>query len=168
MNLYLLMPIAGLFLVFFQTSILNLLFMGRINVEMSLALVIYAGFRMNFIPGALLSFMTGFFLDGAMGAVAGLFALIYVCIFLVANLAAGRAYIEHTILIVLFTFLCSLIEGLTIVLFYKAVHDVNIFMSMLHVFLPQALVVSALSPLFFKIFNFVEALFRERDPQSAK
>jgi len=162
------LPLAALLLVIFQTSVLNIVFMGRLNVEISLILVIYAGFRMNVLQGALLSFLLGFFLDCAMGSISGLFILTYVCIFFISALVSTRIYAEQTSLIIGFTFLCSIFEGLMLVLIYKIIYDIDLLGSIIRVFLPQALVVSMLSPLFFKLFNFFEVSFHDGNPQPAK
>lgn len=165
---HLFLPLAGLLLVIFQTSVLDIFFMGRLNVEISLILVIYAGFRMNILQGALLSFLLGFFLDCATGSISGLFTLIYVCIFFISVLVSMRVYAEQIGLIIGFSFLCSIFEGLMIVLFFKIMYDINILGSIVQVFLPQALVVSALSPLFFKLFHLFEVSFHDGNPQPAK
>lgn len=165
---YFLLPLAGLLLVIFQTSVLNIFFMGRLNVEISLILVIYAGFRMNVLHGALLSFLLGFFLDCATGSISGLFTLIYVCIFFISSLVSVRVYAERISLIIGFSFLCSIFEGLMIVLIFKLIYDINMYDNLVLFFLPQALVVSALSPLFFKLFNYLEVSFHDGNPQPAK
>lgn len=162
------LPLAGLLLVVFQTSVLNIFFMGHLNVEISLILVIYSGFRMKILPGALLSFLLGFFLDCSMGSISGLFTLIYVCIFFISVLVSMRVYAEQISLIIGFSFLCSIFEGLMIVLFFKIMYDINMLDSIILVFLPQALVVGALSPLFFKVFHFFEVSFHDGNPQPAK
>ncbi len=79
-----------------------------------------------------------------------------------------RVYAEGTAWIMLFTFLCALSEGLFIVLFYKAMYDVNMLRSMIRVFLPQALVLSFLSPVFFKLFRVLEGSLNEGNPQPAQ
>lgn len=162
------LPLVGLLLVIFQTSVLNIFFRGWLNVEISLILVIYAGFRMNILPGALLSFLLGFFLDCATGSISGLFSLIYVCIFFISVLVSMRVYAEQISLIIGFSFLCSIFEGLMIVLFFKIMYNINMLSSIVQVFLPQALVVSALSPLFFELFHFLKVSFRDGNPQPAK
>jgi len=158
----------GLLLVVFQTSILDLFFMGYIGVELSLVLVIYAGFRMNVLRGALLSFLLGFFLDCMMGSISGLFTLLYVCIFLISSLVSVRVYAEKTTLIMIFTFFCAIFEGLMIALFYIIIYDTNMFNNIIRVFVPQALVIGVLSPLFFQIFGSVERLFHDGNPQTPK
>jgi rod shape-determining protein MreD len=165
---HLFLPLAGLLLVIFQTSVLNVIFMGRLNVEISLILVIYVGFRMHVLHGALLSFLLGFFLDCATGSISGLFTLIYVCIFFISVLVSMRVYAEQISLIIGFSFLCSIFEGLMTVLFFKIIYDINMLGIIVQVFLPQALVVSVLSPLFFKLFHFFEVSFHDGNPQPAK
>lgn len=168
MHRSLFLALAGLFLVVFQTSVLNSIFMGRINVELSLVLVIYAGFRMSVLQGAIFSFMIGFFLDCLMGATSGLFALIYVCIFFISVWVSLRIYTEQMSLMTVFTFLCAMLEGMIIVLFYKIIYDISMFDDIYRVFLPQALGVGILSPLLFKLFHFFEVLFHGGDSQPAK
>ena len=90
---FLLLPLV-LLLVVFQKSVLDLFFFGRIGVELSLILVIYAGFRMDTVRGAFLSFIVGFFMDCMMGSVSGLYTLLYVCIFFVSALVSLRVYAE--------------------------------------------------------------------------
>ena len=142
--------------------------MGRIGVELSLILVIYAGFRMKMLPGAFLSFLLGFFLDCMMGSISGLFALIYVCIFFISVSLSLRVYAEQVRLIMIFSFLCAILEGLMVVLFFKIIYDINNFDNIFRVFIPQALMLGALSPLFFKLFNYFEVLFCGGDSQPAK
>jgi hypothetical protein len=79
-----------------------------------------------------------------------------------------RVYAEQMSLIMIFTFICAIFEGLMIVLFYRVMYDISMFGNVIRVFLPQALVVSVLSPLFFKLFNFFEVLFHDGNPQPAK
>jgi rod shape-determining protein MreD len=168
MNRHLIFPLFGLLLVFFQTSVLNLVFFGRINVELSMILVMYAGFRMQLIPGSVFSFLLGFFLDCTIGSMSGLYAFLYVCLFLVSFRVAAHAYTEHAILIVVYAFLCSIFEGLMVVLFYRIIYDADILESILHVFLPQALIVGALSPAMFRFFRYIEDLLHDGSPQPAK
>lgn len=163
---FLLLPLV-LLLVVFQKSILDLFFFGRIGVELSLILVIYAGFRMDTIRGAFLSFMVGFFMDCMMGSVSGLYTLLYVCIFFVSALVSLKIYAEGVILIMMFTFLCTLSQGLFIVLFYKIIYDVNMFRNIIWVFLPQALVLSILSPVFFKMFDVFKGFLNDGNPRPA-
>lgn len=162
---YIFLPFLGVLLILFQTSVLNLFFAGRMSVELSLVLVIYAGFRGNILPGALMSFMLGLVLDCMMGGVSGLFALLYVCIYLASVLLSHRVYAERAHLIVAFSFACALFEGLMVVVFYKIIYDINLIHSYVRVFLPQALVVGMVSPLLFRLFRYFEFLFHDENPQ---
>lgn len=156
---YLFLPLAGLVLVIFQTSVLDLFFKGFFNAELSMIMVIYAGFRMNVMQGAILSFLIGFFMDCAMGSASGLYALIYICIFFISVGVSQRIYAEQTRRIMAFAFFCTVLEGLIMGLFYKITYDINMIDNVFRVFLPQALGVSILSPLLFRTFHFFEGLF---------
>jgi hypothetical protein len=68
----------------------------------------------------------------------------------------------------MFTFLCALSQGLFIVLFYKIIYDVNMFRNIIWVFLPQALVLSILSPVFFKMFDVFKGSLNDGNPRPAK
>lgn len=165
---YLVLPVMAFLLVVFQTSILDLFFMSRMGVELSLVLVVYAGFRMGILNGALLSFALGFFLDCMIGSISGMYAFLYVCIFFASVVVSARVYAEQIGLIMAFTFLCAIFEGLMIVFFYKIIYDINMFHNILPVFLPQALAVGVVSPVFFRLFHLFEGLFHEGNPQQAQ
>jgi hypothetical protein len=93
---------------------------------------------------------------------------LYVCIFFVSALVSLRVYAEGMILIMMFTFLCALSQGLFIVLFYKIIYDVNMFRNIIWVFLPQALVLSILSPVFFKMFDVFKGFLNDGNPRPAE
>ena len=168
MSFYLVLPPLVLLLVVLQKSILDLFFFGRLDIELSLILVIYAGFRLDVLRGALLSFVAGFFMDCMTGSVSGIYTLFYVCVFFISRLLSARVYAEGTAWIMLFTFFCVLAEGLFIVAFYKAVYDANLLRNMIRVFLPQALILSFLSPVFFKLLRDIVGSPNEGNPQPAQ
>jgi cell shape-determining protein MreD len=86
----------GIILIGLQTMIANLFFSGRLVVEISLLLVLSAGFNLTWIKGGILCFIIGFLLDCFMGSVSGLFALIYLTFFLLAKFVSPRVYAEKT------------------------------------------------------------------------
>lgn len=160
---YLFLPVFSLLLVIFQTTILDLFFMGRIGLELSLALVVYAGFYMDITKGGILSFLLGFFLDCITGSASGLYAFVYVMIFLLCRVVSMRVYIGGFIFIMGFTFICAFSEGLAIILIYKFFFGVDMFYDVSRVFLPQALVIGVLSPALFTIFGRFEVLLDGRE-----
>jgi len=134
-----------------QTLISNLLFSGRLVVEISLIVIIYAGFNMTPLKGGIISFIIGFFLDCLMGSISGLYALIYTIMFYISMFASSRVYIERISFVMVFVSLCSLIEGLMIMSFYRFVFELDMFHHLWDVFLPQAIIVGLLAPSLFSL-----------------
>lgn len=155
---YLFLPVFSLLLIVFQTTVLDLFFMGKIGLEISLVLVVYAGFYLDIIKGGAMSFILGFFLDCVTSSITGLFTSIYVVIFFLSRAVSLRVYMEGLTFIMCFTFTCAFSEGIAIILIYKFFLGVDMFHDVLRVFLPQALVTGVLSPALFTIFSRFEVL----------
>ncbi len=150
---FLLLPLFSLLFVVFQTTVLELLFFNRISVEVSLVLVIYAGFYLDILKGGLLSFLLGFFLDILTGSVTGMYCLLYLSIFFISMLVSLRVYAGRTFFIMGYVFVCALFESWIVLLFCKYMQNLDLFHKFFTLFLPQVLVVSFLSPACFKTFN---------------
>ena len=165
---YLLFLLFALLLVVFQITVPDIIFSGRIGVELSLALVIYAGFYLGFIEGAILSFILGFILDCLTGTISGLFAMLYGMIFITAALFSLRVYAEEFFFIAVFTFTCSLMEGVLIIFFYRLIYGVNMLHDIVSVFIPQALAVGILSPALFRIFRIIEVVLNVGQTESVE
>jgi len=153
---YSLLPVLLLMLVVVQTTILDLFPLGLISIEISLIVVIYAGFHLDALRGGILSLVLGFFMDCLTSAIFGLYTFLYLLIFYLTMILAERMYGERPTLIAVFTGLCTLVEGLVIVLFYRFAFGADILYTLPKVFLPQAVVVGLLSPLFFRLFHRLE------------
>ena len=166
---YVVLPLFLLLVIVFQTTIPEILFSHKIGLEISLILVIYAGFRLDLAKGSTLAFCLGFMLDCLTGAVLGFFTMIYVLIYFISFLVSQRVYAARTTFIMAFTVLCSLLEGVIIMLLYTYVYKANGFGAMTKVFAPQAVVLGAMSPLFFRLFNRFEVfLFNGRDTRPSQ
>ncbi len=155
---YLFLPVFSLLLIVFQTTVLDLFFMGKVGLELSLVLVVYAGFYLNIIKGGAMSFILGFYLDCVTGSIPGLFTFIYVAIFFLSRVVSLRVYMEGLTFIMVFTFTCAFSEGIATILIYEFFLGVDMFHNILRVFLPQALVIGVLSPALFAIFSRFEVL----------
>jgi rod shape-determining protein MreD len=160
---YLLLPWLLLLLVIVQSTILDVFTLRWISMEISLIVVIYAGFHLNAFKGGLLSLVLGFFLDCLTSAIFGLYTFLYVVIFYFSLVVAGKVYAEKPVFIASFTGLCTLLEGLTIVLLYRVFFGVDILYAIPKIFIPQAVVLGLLSPLFFRLLQHVEVLLNARD-----
>jgi rod shape-determining protein MreD len=160
--------LVALLLLVFQTTVPDIIFSGKVGVELSLVLVIYAGFHLGFMEGALLSFLVGFVLDCLTGTISGLFTLLYGTIFIIAALFSLRVYAEKFSFIAVFTFCCSLLEGILIVFFFRLLYGVNMLQDIISVFLPQALIAGAVSPALFAILRTGEVLCNAGHTESAE
>lgn len=144
---------GGLIVLGLQTLISNLFFAGNLVVEISLILVIYAGFKLTWIKGGIFSFSLGFFMDCLMSSISGLYALLYLIFFLMANLVSTRIYGEKNLFIMAFVGLCAFTEGILVMAFYELIFDLDKFQHLGDVFLPQAMIVGLLAPAFFSLFR---------------
>ena len=160
---YLLLPWLLLFLVIVQSTILDVLTLKWIGMEISLIVVIYAGFHLDAFRGSLLSLVLGFFLDCLTSAIFGLYTFLYIVIFYFSLVVAGKVYAEKPAFIASFTGLCTLLEGLTIVLLYRVFFGVDILYAIPKIFIPEAVVLGLLSPFFFRLLQHFEVLLHARD-----
>lgn len=162
------MPVLLLITVIVQTTILDLFTFGLFSMEISLVIAIYAGFHLDTLRGGLLSLALGFFLDCLAGAIFGLYAFLYLLIFFLAHIVADRVYREKPALVASFTALCALLKGLAIVVFYHSFFGADILSALPKIYLPQAVVLGALSPLLFKLFHRFGVFLHAEDTQPAQ
>ena len=160
---YLLLPMLLLLLVIVQLTILELFSFGWIGIEISLIVVIYLGFHLDALRGGFLSLLLGFFLDCLTSAIFGLYMFLYVLIFYLSNIVGGKIYAGKSALIASFTALCTLLEGLVIVLFYRFVFGADILDAIPKIFVPQAVVAGCLSPLCFILLQRFEVFLHVED-----
>jgi len=155
---YVLLPFLAVLLVVAQSKLAEILFSGLVTLELSLIVVIYAGFRLDLWKGAALSFVVGLAMDCLSGSVLGLFTLLYVFIFLFAWVVSSHIDSERLYLIAGFSLICSLAESLVLVLLYQWVFAFDMVDKILTVLVPQTLLVSVLSACFFYAMRTVERL----------
>ena len=153
---YLSLPFLSILLVILQSTITDIIFSGRLVFELSLIVVIYAGFRLDLIRGSILAFILGFVFDCVAGSVLGVVTFIYVVIFLCSFFASGRLVTEKIYLIALFSFFCAFLKELMVILFYHLSFKFDVLVNMYFVFLPQALIIGLLAPVFFGLMRRVE------------
>jgi rod shape-determining protein MreD len=157
---YLSLPLFLLFLIVLQSSISDVLLFGVVGVEISMILVIYAGFHLDVIKGGILSFVAGFFLDCVSGSVSGLHAFTYVSLFLVSMMASIRITLDKTSLIMIFTLIFALLKGIIITILYSLIYRIDLSVNILRLYIPQILVVTLISPVFFHIFYRIDVLLQ--------
>jgi rod shape-determining protein MreD len=165
---YLLSPALLLLLVIVQITVLELFSFGWIGIEISLIVVIYLGFHLDALRGGVLALLLGFFLDCLTSAIFGLYMFLYVLIFFLSNIVGGRIYAGNPALIASFTALCTLLEGVVIVLYYRFVFGADILNAIPKIFLPQAVVAGCLSPLCFILLQRFEVFLHAEDRRPAR
>jgi rod shape-determining protein MreD len=165
---YLILPLLLLFLVVIQITILDLVLLGWITVEISLIVVIYSGFHLDALRGGILSLMLGFFLDCLTSAIFGLYTFLYCLIFYLSMIVAGRTYAGNPVLIASFTGICTILEGLVIVLLYRFLFGADILGVIPRIFIPQAVVLGLLSPLVFRLFHRFGVFINAEDTRPAR
>lgn len=168
MIFYLFLPVLLLFLVIVQITILDLFSFGWIGIEISLIVVIYAGFNLDVLRGGTLALILGFFLDCLTSPIFGLYMFLYVLIFCVSLIVADKVYAKKPLLISFVTGFCTLLEGLLIFLLHRFVLGADIFYSVLKVFIPQAVVLGLLSPFIFSFFQRFEGAVHVEDRRPAQ
>jgi rod shape-determining protein MreD len=165
---YFLLPFLSILLIVLQTTVADIIFSGRLVLEISTIVLIYAGFRLPLAKGAILAFVLGFIFDCIAGSVLGLFTLIYVLIFLFSFLVSVRMVTERMYFIALFTLICVLLEEFAVILFYNLAYGFDIVHNTPFILLPQALIISMLAPIFFRLMHKVEVFFYGKPAQSAE
>jgi rod shape-determining protein MreD len=165
---YLLLPVLLLLLVIAQITILDLLSLGWVGMEISLIVVIYAGFHLNALRGGIVSLLLGFFLDCLTSTIFGLYMFLYVLIFFLSMIVEGRVYAGKPVLIASFTALCTLLEGLAIVLLYRLAFSADILYVLPKIFIPQALVLGFISPILFNLLKHFEVILHAEDRRPAR
>jgi len=165
---YPLLPLILLLLVVVQITILDLFTLGWISMEVSLIVVIYAGFHLDALRGGILALLLGFFLDCLTSAIFGLYMFLYCLIFYLAMTVARRIYGGNPAMIASFTAICTLLEGLVIVLLYRFLFGADILAAIPKIFVPQAVVLGILSPLVFGLFRRFEVLLNAEDTRPTR
>jgi len=155
---YILLPFMAVVLVVLQSKLAEILFSGLVTLELSLIVVIYAGFRLELWKGAALSLVVGLAMDCLSGSLLGLFTLLYVFIFLLAWFVSSQIDSQRLYLIAGFSLVCSAAESLALVLLYQWVFGFDMVDKILPVLAPQTLLVSVLSVCFFYAMRRVERL----------
>ena len=168
MAYYLLLPILSIILVVVQIAIADIIFSGRIVIELSMIVIIYAGYRLDLIRGSVLAFVLGFVFDCLAGSVLGLYTFIYILIFLFSFFLSASLATQKMHFIAIFGLICASLEELIIFVFYNAAYGFNILNNTILTFLPQALIISLLAPVLFYLMRRVEVFIYGKTVQPVK
>lgn len=150
---YLFMPLAMLLLVIFQHTVLTALTLNLIFLEFSLAMVVYAGFRLGIVKGAMTTIVLGFFMDCIVGTVTGYYMFIYYIIFCFSFVVSPLIYTEGGWAVGVCVFLAGCIEVALLILMTYGIYGANVVFDLPGGFVPQLVVVSFLGPLVFHVLD---------------
>jgi rod shape-determining protein MreD len=153
---YLLLPFLSILLIAVQSTVTDIIFSERLVFEISLIVVIYAGFRLDIIRGAVLAFVLGFVFDCVSGSVPGLFSFIYIIIFLCSFFISDWLDTEKIYVIACFSFLCAFVKEIMLISFYYLVFKIDMSMNSYFIFFMQALIIGLFAPLFFYLMAHLE------------
>lgn len=156
---YLSLPFLSILLIALQSTVTDIIFPGWLVLELSLIIVIYAGFRFDLVRGAVLAFIFGFVWDCVSGPVPGLFTLIYMIIFLFSFFVSDWLDTEKIYVIACFSFFCALLKEIIVFSFYYLVFKIDVLMNTYFIFLLQALIIGLCAPLFFYLMDRAEVFF---------
>lgn len=165
---YLLLPFLLLLLVIFQVSLLDVSFLARIGVEISLIVVMYGGLCLNVLMGGAICLLTGFFLDCLNSAIFGLYTFLYSLIFSLCVLFRADIYVERPLTISLCIALGTILEGLIIGLIYRFYLGANVLASLPPLFLAKAMLLGLLGPFVFAVFKRFKGFLNEHTARPAQ
>jgi len=163
---YVLLPFFSLFVLILQIGVLDIVFLGKATPEISLIVVIYAGFYLSVLRGGVLPVILGYCMDCLTGVVPGLFVITYLVIFMVSRFVSFRAYVGGMIFATAFTVMSVFLEKLLIVLIYRILFGIDVAYDMLDVALIQAVVTGVLAPVFFALFRRIEGVLSAWESKS--
>jgi rod shape-determining protein MreD len=152
------LPFFLLLLIVLQNKVSDILFLGNMGLEVSLILVIYAGFRLDVIRGGMISFLLGFFLDCVTGSLSGFHTFLYVFIYMISTIASLRMSLDKASFIMTFTFLCAVLKSVLMTILYPLIFRMDMSSQVLKTYLPQTLLIVLISPIVFHGFNRIETL----------
>jgi rod shape-determining protein MreD len=156
---YLSLPFLAILLIALQSTVTDVIFSGRLILEISLIVIIYAGFHLDLIKGIILAFILGFVLDCVSGSVPGLYTFIYMLIFLFSFFVSDWLDTEKEYIIIFFSFFCALAKETILILIYYLTFKIDMSMNSYFISFMQALIISMFAPVFFYLMARLEVLF---------
>lgn len=136
-----------------QSIITDIIFSNRFVFEISLMAVIYAGFRLDLVKGIALAFVVGLMFDYIDGALPGLFAFLYMIVFLCSFFVSEWLDTGKIHVIVFFAFLCAFVKELVLMTLYYLIFDIDPLKGSFLMFFIQALTIGLCAPLFFYVMD---------------
>ncbi|MDD5475229.1 MAG: hypothetical protein PHU03_01800 [Syntrophales bacterium] len=165
MNRHFLFPTFALVFIILQVTLLDALSSGIIRIELSLVLVIYCGFNLDFFKGGLPVVIMGVCLDALVSNIPFFYTSFYLIVFLAAKVASFRVYGEEFFFIMAFAFVCSLFQWVLITLLYWYSTGIIPPIESAGPVLLQALLIACLVQPLFAVFRICEEVLHAEQEQ---
>lgn len=144
------------FTIFFQSSALNILVIAHIKPDLVLIVACYIGLYWGEKTGTCLGFLLGLLQDIFSGGLLGLNALTKTLFSYLCGKAGKRLNIKNMIIQVLLIAFSSLLEGILFLFVLRIFHlRKEIHETFFHLVLPQTLYTMILTPIVFRLINFL-------------
>ena len=156
MKRILLLFIAGILILTFQTTFLGMIPIQRIRPDFMLIFTLYLGFSTSPVPGGILAIFMGYLVDLFSGNTFGLYAFSRPLLFYGAHLFKSTFYVEGFSSQFIFVFLSACLEGTLILALFTLLSPEPVFQrypSLLLSLMPQSTFTALITPLFFVLFQ---------------
>jgi len=154
MRFYLVMPVVSIVVIVIQTALLDLLFWGKLSVDLALIVVVYAAFRLDIVKGAFFALLLGFLHDSIGGFIAGVYMVSYLIVFFLSKSVSPHVHLSRLGFIVGYLSLCMLFQGCFIFFIYRVIAGIELPAALfIHVFIPQSIIVGMIAPFFFAVLD---------------
>jgi len=154
MKRILLLSIAGILILTFQTTFLGFIPIQRIRPDFMLIFTLYLGFSTSPVPGGILAFFMGYFVDLFSGNTFGLYAFSRPLLFYGAHLFKSTFYVEGFSSQFIFVFLSACLEGFLVLLFFTLLNPdafFHLYPTLLVSLFPRSTFTALISPLLFAL-----------------
>jgi len=162
MKRILLFILLGILVLTLQTTLLRFFPIQRIRPDFMLIFTLYLGFSSPPIPGAILAFFMGYFVDLFSGNSFGLYTSSRLLLFYGAYLFKSKFYLEGFSSQFIFVFLAAFLEGFLILMLLTFLSPEPLFHLYPSFFLslfPQSTVTALITPILFLLFRKGSVLF---------
>lgn len=146
---YVLTPLLLILLMVIQSTLSGLFFHGFLILEISLVVVIFAGFHLDLLKGVFLSFVAGFIVDCIGGFIPGVSSFVYVLIFLGSFFVSEFLDTGKNYVITSFVFVCVLLKEVLLLSFYSLTLETNLFAGGYLAVIAQSLIAGCFAPVVF-------------------
>jgi len=154
MKRILLFILLGVLVLTLQTTLLGFFPIQRIRPDFMLIFTLFLGFSFPPVPGAILAFFLGYFVDLFSGNTFGLYTLSRPLLFYGAHLFKSKFYVEGFSSQFIFVFLSACLEGFLVLMLMSLLHPeplFHLYPSFLVSLFPRSTFTALIAPLLFAL-----------------